>query len=49
MKLIEFIPHFPNAKNASSKDNLQNINEVEKFLEDYYNNATYGKFLNLKI
>jgi hypothetical protein len=45
----EFIPHFPNAKNASSKDNLQNINEVEKFLEDYYNNATYGKFLNLKI
>jgi hypothetical protein len=29
--------------------NLENENELEKFLDDYYNNAIYGDFFNLKI
>jgi len=28
---------------------LEEQNELEKFLEDYYNNAIYGVFFNLKI
>lgn len=32
-----------------SNNNLARETELEKFLEDYYNNAIYGTFFNLKI
>lgn len=35
--------------NDGSHSNLDRENEIEKFLEDYYNNAIYGSFFNLKI
>lgn len=35
--------------NANANIDLERQNELEKFLEDYYNNAIYGIFFNLKI
>ncbi len=34
---------------AKANNDLERQNELEKFLEDYYNNAIYGVFFNLKI
>lgn len=36
-------------RNARASNDLEKENELEKFLEDYYNNAIYGNFFNLKI
>lgn len=36
-------------RNARASNDLERENELEKFLEDYYNNAIYGNFFNLKI
>ncbi len=35
--------------NVNGNIDLDRQNELEKFLEDYYNNAIYGVFFNLKI
>lgn len=35
-------------ENSNNTINLESQNELEKFLEDYYNNAIYGNFFNLK-
>jgi len=38
-----------NKDTVMNSDSLERENELEKFLEDYYNNAIYGIFFNLKI